>query len=242
MTQEILGTGGWGEVKVGIFRGTKIAVKSLHQVILSPHNRDLFYREMDIASRVRHPNLLQFIGATKEGNPMILTELMPTNLRRELETSPLANPQILTISCGVASALNYLHLWKPQPILHRDVSSANVLLEPSGNGRWKGKLSDYGSANLLHKTRTVAPGCLAYAAPEAQSPHLHSPAMDVFSFGILIVEMVTRHFPFGVLLEREEQIQSVQWPSLKQLAERCTINNPQLRPTIELVLQDINKM
>ena len=107
MTEEIIGTGGWGEVKVGIFRGTKVAVKRLHQIILSTHNRDLFSREMDIASRVRHPNLLQFIGATEEGNPMILTELMPTNLRRELETLPLANPEILTISCGVASALNY---------------------------------------------------------------------------------------------------------------------------------------
>ena len=242
MTQEILGTGGWGEVKVGIFRGTKVAVKSLHQMILSQYNLDLFSREMDIASRVRHPNLLQFIGATRVGNPIVLTELMPTSLRKKLEETPLTRSQILTVSSGVASALNYLHLWKPQAILHRDVSSANVLLEPSGNGRWKGKLSDYGSANLLHKTHTVAPGSIAYAAPEAQSPHLHSPAMDVFSFGILIVEMVTRRFPSGVLLEREEQIQSVQWPSHKQLAERCTINNPQLRPTIEQVLQDINKM
>ena len=242
MTEEILGTGGWGEVKVGIFRGTKIAVKRLHQMILSPHNLDLFSREMHIASRVCHPNLLQFIGATKVGNPMILTELMPTSLRKELEKTPLTHRQISTVSSGVASALNYLHLWKPQPILHRDVSSANVLLEPSGNGRWKGKLSDYGSANLLHKTHTVAPGSIAYAAPEAQSPHLHSPAMDVFSFGILIAEMVIRRFPSGVPLEREQQIQSVQWPSIKQLVVRCTINNPQHRPTIEQVLQDINKM
>ena len=242
MTEEILGTGGWGEVKVGIFRGTKIAVKRLHEITLSPHNLDLFSREMDIASCVRHPNLLRFIGATKVGNPMVLTELMPTSLRKELEKTPLTHRQISTVSSGVASALNYLHLWKPQPILHRDVSSANVLLEPSGNGRWKGKLSDYGSANLLHKTHTVAPGSIAYAAPEAQSPHLHSPAMDVFSFGILIAEMVTRRFPSGVPLEREQQIQSVQWPSIKQLVVRCTFNNPQHRPTIEQVLQDINKM
>ena len=242
MTQEILETGGWGEVKVGTFRGTKVAVKSLHQIILSQYNLDLFSREMDIASRVRHPNLLQFIGATRVGSPMVLTEHMPTSLRKKLEETSLTTSQILTVSSGIALALNYLHLWKPQPILHCDVSSANVLLEPLGKRRWKGKLSDYGSANLLHKTHTVAPGSIAYAAPEAQSPHLHSPAMDVFSFGILIVEMVTRRLPFGVLLAREEQIQSVQWPSLKQLAERCTINNPQLRPTIEQVLQDINKM
>ena len=58
MTEEILGTGGWGEVKVGTFRGTKVAVKSLHEITLSPHNLDLFSREMDIASCVSHPNLL----------------------------------------------------------------------------------------------------------------------------------------------------------------------------------------
>ena len=133
MTQEILGTGGWGEVKVGIFRGIKVAVKCLHQVILSEYNLGLFSREMDIASRIRHPNLLQFIGATRVGNLMILTELMPTTLRKELEKSPMTRPQITTIARDVASALNYLHLWKPHLILHRDVSSANVLLEPSGS-------------------------------------------------------------------------------------------------------------
>ena len=53
--------------------------------------------------------------------------------------------------------------------------------------------------------------------------------------------MATPRFPSGVLLEREEQIQRVQWPSIKQLAEHCTSNDPQLCPTIEQVLQDINK-
>ena len=153
MTNEIVGKGGWGEVKVAIFRGTNVAAKCLHEVIIAEHNHHLFSREMDIASRVRHPNLLQFIGATRVGNPIILTELMPTSLRKELEKGPLTLPQILKISGDVSAALNYLHLWKPQPILHRDVSSANVLLEPwpSVNEKWKGKLCDYGFANFLHQ-------------------------------------------------------------------------------------------
>ena len=109
---------------------------------------------------------------------------------------------------GRTSALNYLHLWKPHPILHRDVSSANVLLEQSGSGQWKGKLSDYGSANLLQDVRTVAPGSPAYAAPEAQSPNLHSPKMDVYSFRILFAEMVTRRLPSAIVFERREQIRS----------------------------------
>ena len=242
ITQEILGTGGWGEVKVGIFRGIKVAVKCLHQVILSEYNLSLFSRELNIASHIRHPNLLQFMGATRVGNPMILTELMPTSLRKELEKSPIGRPQIITIARDVARALNYLHLWKPHPILHRDVSSANVLLEPSGSSRWKGKLSDYGSANILHQIHTVAPGSPAYAAPEAQSPNLHSPKMDVYSFGVLFVEMVIRRLPSTFIFEREEQIQGVQWSSIRALVKRCTFRNPQTRPTMDKVLQDVNTL
>ena len=239
MTQEFLGKGAFGEVRVGIFRGTKVAVKCLHDVIISEYNCYLFSREMDIASYVRHPNLLQFIGATRVGNPVILTELMPTSLRKEMEKSPLTRLQILTISCGVASALNYLHLWKPQPILHRDVNSANVLLEPSGNGQWKGKLCDYGSANFLHWIHTISPGNPAYAAPESEYPNLHSPAMDVYSFGVLLIEMATHRIPSGFLSQQIQSIQSIQWPSIKSLIKDCTSHNPQFRPTIEQVLHDL---
>ena len=61
MTNEIVGKGGWGEVKVAIFRGTNVAAKCLHEVIITEHNLHIFSREMDIASRVRHPNLLELL-------------------------------------------------------------------------------------------------------------------------------------------------------------------------------------
>ena len=240
MTNEILGKGAWGEVKVAIFRGTEVAAKCLHEVIIAEHNLHLFSREMDIASCVRHPNLLQFIGATRVGNPIILTELMPTSLRKELEKRPLTRLQILAIGRDVSAALNYLHLWKPQPILHRDVSSANVLLKPSVNGKWEGKLCDFGSANFLHQVSTVAPGSPVYSAPEAISPLLHSPAMDVYSFGILLLEMATCRLPSTILFEREGQICEVQYPAIKTLVERCTSRDPQFRPKIGKVLEDIN--
>uniref|UniRef100_A0A1X7SJC1 Protein kinase domain-containing protein n=1 Tax=Amphimedon queenslandica TaxID=400682 RepID=A0A1X7SJC1_AMPQE len=76
LTKEELGRGSYAVVTVGIFRGLRVAVKSLHAIIISNYNRSLFSREMSIASRVRHPKLVQFIGATKVGNPLILTELM----------------------------------------------------------------------------------------------------------------------------------------------------------------------
>ena len=240
MTQEIVGKGAWAEVKVAIFRGTRVAAKCLHEVIINDHYLNLFSREMEIASRIRHPNLLQFIGATRVGNPIILTELMPTSLRKELES--LTHPQIVVIGHDVALALNYLHLWKPQPILHRDVSSANVLLEPSVNRQWKGKLSDYGSVNFLRQVSTEAPGSAVYSAPEALSPNLHSPAMDIYSFGILLLEMSTHRLPSTVFFEREEQICEIQYPSIKTLVEYCTSRDPQLRPKMGNVLKDINTL
>ncbi|XP_011408796.1 PREDICTED: putative U-box domain-containing protein 53, partial [Amphimedon queenslandica] len=138
MTGVVLGKGGWGEVKVADFCGLKVAAKCLYEIIISPHNIMKFSREMNIASKICHPNLLQFIGATTEGNPIILTELMPTSLRKELETGGLAYHAVLNISLDIACALNYLHLFKPHPILHRDISSANVLLQGTGFG-WRAK-------------------------------------------------------------------------------------------------------
>ena len=239
MTQEILDR---GDVKVGIFRGTRVAVKHLHDVFLSHYNLQLFEREMNVTSRIRHPNLLQFIGATKVGQLMIVTELMPTSLRRELEKHSLLRSQIVPIASDVVSALNYLHSFRPHPILHRDVSSANVLLEPSAGITWKGKLSDYGSVNLMDNISTSNPGSPVYSAPEASTPSLHSAAMDIYSFGILLLEMVTGQFPSRVAHERERSIQNIKWPAVKQLVIQCTSTDPSLRPPTGTVLTLLRDM
>uniref|UniRef100_A0A1X7TH66 Protein kinase domain-containing protein n=1 Tax=Amphimedon queenslandica TaxID=400682 RepID=A0A1X7TH66_AMPQE len=80
---------------------------------------------MSIVSRICHPNLVQFISATKVGSPLIGIELMSTNLRKELPSTLFRKQQILSIAQDVALGLNYLHLFKPQPIIHRNVSSLN---------------------------------------------------------------------------------------------------------------------
>ena len=167
ITEKCLGRGGWGSVNEGTYCGCTVAVKQIHELILSPHNIRLFEREMNIASKCRHPHLLQFIGATvDEGSPLFVTELMETSLRALLEQRQLAEIEIRTISLDVARALNYLHQKKPEPIIHRDVSSANVLLWRQGD-QWRGKVSDYGTANFMQQTMTVAPGAMIYSAPEA---------------------------------------------------------------------------
>ena len=238
MTEVVLGKGGWGEVKVAGFRGLKVAAKCLYEVIISPYNIGTFCREMNIASKIRHPNLLQFIGATTEGNPMILTELMPTSLRKELETGGLAYPAILSISLDVACALNYLHLFKPHPILHRDVSSANVLLQITG-GTWRAKVSDYGTVSLQPLARTSNPGNPVYSAPESFNPREHYPAMDVFSYGVLLIEMVACQFP--EVGKRVAQIKAIKRPAFKNLIERCLIENYKERPAMSDIIKELNE-
>ena len=171
LTDKFLGKGGWGSVIEGNYCGCAVAVKQMYELILSDHNRRLFEREMSIAARCRHPCLLQFIGATNdEGSPLFVTELMESSLRALLEQRPLSSLEVSVISLDVARALNYLHLKKPSPIIHRDISSANVLLWRQAD-QWRGKVSDYGTANVLQQTMTVGPGAMIYSAPEAHTKH-----------------------------------------------------------------------
>lgn len=169
ITERVLGQGAWGWVKEGKFRGTMVAVKQMHELIVSPHNRRLFEREMQIAARCRHPNLLQFIGATNDnGLALLLTELLDTDLRAVLGQRSLCQDEVVTIATDVSRALNYLHLNKPFPIIHRDISSTNVLLWKREN-KYHAKLSDYGAANFMRQCMTVNPGACIYAAPEAMT-------------------------------------------------------------------------
>ena len=189
LTGRFLGEGGWARVVEGKYCGCSVAVKQMHKLILSPYNRNLFEREMDIASKCRHPCLLQFIGATNdEENPLFVTELMETSLRTLLEQRALSEAELSFISLDVARALNYLHQKQPSPIIHRDISSANVLLWRQGE-HWRGKVSDYGTANFMQQTMTVAPGAMIYSAPEALTKN----QTVKVSFNLFIVYMRAFH-------------------------------------------------
>ena len=237
ITSRELGRGGWASVKVAKFRGLKVAAKCLHSVIISDHNRQMFVREMNIAAKLRHPHLVQFIGATLEGEAIILTELMATSLREVLGRGRLSEQLIACISCHIALALNYMHHISPDPIILRDVSSANVLLNPAPHNGWVAKLSDYGSANFTRQVMTAGPGNPSYAAPEASDFSKQSPKMDVFSFGVLMVEMVTGQFPDRDHLVVQMRRCSVQrW---SQLIRRCIETNPAKRPTMDTILTEL---
>ena len=234
ITEHVLGRGAYGEVRVGIYQGTPVAVKKIHEVIISDYNRELFEREMKIASRIHHPNLVLFVGAVTTGNLTIVNELMETSLRNFMEQGNLKPPDIHPISKDVACALVYLHSL-PDPIVHCDVSSANVLLNAKKDG-WQAKLGDFGSANFLAKLRTLGPGCVAYAAPEAGDRNRQSPKMDVYSFGVLLLEMCVGKFIDQHTLE-STKVAVATWsdPSKKSLGEwsqRCTERDPDKRPNM----------
>ena len=239
LTGPELGVGGWATVTVAKFRGARVAVKRIHNQIISRHNIQLFQREMNIAARLHHPNLIQFIGATMEGEMMIIMELMATSLRNQLETEEYLQPTLVkAISLDVALGLNYLHLIQPDPIVHRDISSANVLLEELPHSKWRAKLTDYGSVNVVRQLRTENPGSPAYAAPEASNPRLQSPKMDIYSFGALILEMLTGRLPAPD--QRPGLLCQVHHEQLLHLIRRCFSENSEDRPSASIIISELS--
>ncbi len=240
LTGPEIGRGAWAAVIVAKFRGAQVAVKRIHNVIISRHNAQLFHREMTMASRLRHPNLVQFIGATIEGEMLIVMEFMTTSLRRQLQIEEYFQPKLVkSISLDVAKALSYLHLVQPDPIVHRDISSANVLLEQQVPPKlWKAKVSDYGTVNLIRQLNTTSPGCPAYAAPEANIPSLQTSKMDIFSLGALVLEMITGQLPAPE--DREELLSQVHHDQLLSLIRRCLSENTAERPTAGDIISQLN--
>ena len=251
-TKEKLGKGAYGAIKVGIFREQRVAIKEMHELIISETTLELLHREINTMAQLRHPNLLQFIGAVLDdpsGNPMIITEIMDISLRNAYETKqltpdPSCEPVMLTIIRDVAVGLNYLHCL-PDPIIHRDVSSANVLLESKGPHKWKTKISDFGSANKARQAVTWGAGALLYSAPESV-PSLHrihkvlTTKMDVYSYGVLLCEVMTCRLPDpSVFQDMLQQICSRSLP-LHDLIRSCIKEDPSSRPIMKQVIERLN--
>jgi len=242
---KVLGTGAWGFVVAGRFRGKAVAIKCLHQEILSQFTIGQIQREISIMAELRHPNLVLFIAAIMDGDssPMIITELLSITLRRAYHEDKIAETNKLPILHDLASALNYLHL-RHKPIIHRDVSSANVLLEKMANDVWKAKLSDFGSANLVRLATTPGEGALIYAAPEmrinAHNPQ--APSVDVYSYGVLVCEVTTSTFPDRASFTGLLQLLESQWPDMHHIAEQCTQENPDKRPTMQSVICQLDSL
>ncbi|XP_064393440.1 uncharacterized protein LOC135340941 isoform X2 [Halichondria panicea] len=235
-----IGKGGWGEVLEGT---VSVAVKRLHEEIALPIYIEKMEREMRLLAEVRHPNLVQFIGAIfdeqRQANrspPLIITELLDMNLRQAYERNQLDPGNRLSIFKDIALALDYLHQ-RYNPIIHRDVSAPNVLLQRMPNHQLKGKVSDLGSANFLQHSHTMGEGAIIYSPPEVIPQPLVRPPpqtvkIDVYSYGIVLAEVTASRFPsqdnFPEMFERIKR----ERPAVYKLILRCIEREPSHRPSM----------
>ena len=243
----VLGSGAWGLTVEGKFRGQTVAVKCLHAEIQEPEFIKTIRQEMNIMAQIRHPNLVLLIAATvdSEAGHLIITEMLDTTLLKAYQKGRLSTVTCkLAVLRDVASALNYLHLRRPEPIIHRDVSSSNVLLEAKPNDTWKAKLADFGSAKLVREATTMGPGSPAYSAPEVRSEIgiPQTPKVDVYSYGILLCEVATGLFPSQK--NYPGMVRSVEnsWPPIHRLIGSCTQPKPDYRPRVVDILAELDRL
>ena len=248
LNEVMLGSGAWGYVAEGEFRGKRVAVKCLHMEIVASQTLQRVHREIHTMASIRHPNIVLFVAAVldSEGPPLIVSELLDTNLRSAYQRHQLnGTGRKVEILHGVACALNYLHKLR-EPIIHRDVSSPNVLLRAARNDKWTPKLSDFGSANLARYSQTLGEGAIIYSAPEAipqSNPNRQSPnsltqttKIDVYSFGVLTGELLTEKLPNPSTLHSTMETVRAKWPDLHTLMVSCITHSPLLRPDMETVI------
>ncbi|PUZ49533.1 hypothetical protein GQ55_7G333500 [Panicum hallii var. hallii] len=192
-----VGRGGFGTVYKGTIRnGREVAVK-----VLSAESRQgirEFLTEIDVISNVKHPNLVELIGCCVEGNNRILVYeyLKNSSLDRALLGSN-SEPADFTwsirsaICLGVARGLAYLHEEIASPIVHRDIKASNILLDKN----YIPKIGDFGLAklfpdNVTHISTRVA-GTTGYLAPEYAWHGQLTKKADIYSFGVLVLEIVS---------------------------------------------------
>ena len=170
-----LASGSWGVV----YKGTlPVAIKELKNI--TPESLELFRYEVDMAFSCHHPNIVGFLGAATNvhsGPCIIVMELMDCNLRNFIKLKNYQLTQnskaIISIALDVAEGLSYLHGHNPQPILHCDLKTDNILLK-----RETAKIGDLGSAKVQQDNMTPYRGTLLYTAPEVLNANIQTPKVS----------------------------------------------------------------
>ena len=205
VTSRVLGHGSYATVLELEYMGLKCAGKKIHEVLLeqggTSYSVRRFEEECHLLSQVRHPNVVQFLGVHFQQGvpaPILVMEFLPTNLTPCIEQYGILPKEIsYYILHDVALGLCYLHSQIP-PIIHRDLSSNNVLLTPNMTA----KISDLGVARILNLTplqvsrMTQTPGTPAYMPPEVMIANpKYDTSVDEFSYGILMIHVFSGRWP-----------------------------------------------
>ncbi|KAL0309451.1 UNVERIFIED_CONTAM: Receptor-like kinase TMK4 [Sesamum radiatum] len=195
-----LGRGGFGVVYKGeLDDGTKIAVKRMEAGIISSKALDEFRSEIAVLSKVRHRHLVSLLGYSIAGNERILVyECLSQGALskhlfhwKKLQLEPLSWKRRLNIALDVARGMEYLHALAHQSFIHRDLKSSNILLGDD----FRAKVSDFGLVKLApdgeKSVVTRLAGTFGYLAPEYAVTGKITTKADVFSFGVVLMELLT---------------------------------------------------
>ncbi|KAI5562155.1 hypothetical protein BDE02_15G035500 [Populus trichocarpa] len=246
---ERIGLGSYGEVYRGDWHGTEVAVKRFLDQDITGESLAEFRSEVRIMKRVRHPNVVLFMGAvTRAPNLSIVTEFLPRGSLYRLLHRPnnqLDERRRLRMAFDAARGMNYLHNCTPM-IVHRDLKSPNLLVDKN----WVVKVCDFGLSRMKHSTflssRSTA-GTAEWMAPEVLRNEPSDEKCDVYSFGVILWELSTLQQPWGGMnpmqvvgavgfQHRRLDIPNDMDPAIADIIRNCWKTDPKLRPTFAEIM------
>ncbi|KAE9610369.1 putative protein kinase TKL-Pl-5 family [Lupinus albus] len=254
-----------GTYQVAKWNGTKVSVKILDKDSYSdPDSIDVFKHELTLLERVRHPNVVQFVGAVTQNIPMMIVREyhakgdLASYLQKKGRLSP---SKALRFALDIARGMNYLHECKPDPITHCCLTPKNILLDNGGQL----KIAGFGNVRLSgmssDKVRLIQPEpnidlSNLYLAPEIYKDGEFDRSVDAYSFGLIIYEMIEGTQPFHpksaeeavklMCLEGKRPTFKIKTkhypPDMKELIEECWDPEPVVRPTFSQVIVRLDKI
>ncbi|PQP96580.1 hypothetical protein Pyn_37223 [Prunus yedoensis var. nudiflora] len=247
---EAIGQGSCAIVYRGIWNGSDVAIKVYFKNEYSEGILHDYKKEIDIMKRLRHPNVLLFMGAIcSQERLAIVTEYLPRgSLFKQLHKNnqTLDIRRRLMMALDVARGMNYLHHRNP-PIVHRDLKSSNLLVDKN----WTVKVGDFDLSKLKNATFLTAKsgrGTPQWMAPEVLRNEPSNEKSDVFSFGVILWELMTKSIPWNNLnslqvvgvvgfMDRRLDIPEGLDPQVVLVIEDCWRSDPEQRPSFEDIIQ-----
>lgn len=253
----LLGKGAFGRVDLAVWRETKVAVKTLFEPV--GENADEFYHELDMLCRLRHPNVIQLLGYyfTATSQHLVTEFLEGSSLRELLQTNRenntlLESRLMMRFATDIAKGMMFLHTSKPA-IIHRDLKPANILIQSTSiESTICAKLADFGIAKQYQPEQTTSQkGTITYMAPEIFKTFEYTPKVDVYSFAVVLWEMISGQKPWTDMKfhwQIEENVVQGTRPNIpntcpsgiRSLIEVCWNGEPNKRPDFSLILASLN--
>ncbi|XP_019100327.1 PREDICTED: LOW QUALITY PROTEIN: tyrosine-protein kinase ABL1-like [Camelina sativa] len=252
---EQIGQGSCGTVYHGLWFGSDVAVKVFSKQEYSEEVIKSFRQEVSLMKRLRHPNVLLFMGAvTSPQRLCIVSEFIPRgSLFRLLQKSisKLDWRRRINMALDIARGMNYLHCCSP-PIIHRDLKSSNLLVDRN----WTVKVADFGLSRIKHQTYLTSKsgkGTPQWMAPEVLRNESADEKSDIYSFGVVLWELATEKIPWENLnsmqvigavcfMNQRLEIPKDIDPTWISLVESCWHSDTKLRPTFQELMDKLRDL